>query len=58
MEKSDGLGTTKLGAKSGDGYAGKAQSEGDVNGFQSGQSPDSGDGAGKGVGKEQGFAQK
>lgn len=57
MENKD-WGTTTMPAKQGDGYPGTPQSEGDVNGFRSGDSPKSGDGAGKTVGKEQGFASK
>lgn len=49
-------GTETMPDKSGSGYPGKAESEGDVNGFQSGDSPKSGDGSGKNVAEEQGFA--
>lgn len=59
MEKdTGGFGTTKMPNKEGDGYPGQKRSEGDADGFQSGDKPGSIDGAGKGVGKEQGLSSK
>lgn len=58
MTPDKGFGTDTMPNKQGDGYPGAAQSAGDVDGFQSGDSPKSGDGAGKGVGSQQGFASK
>lgn len=58
MQKDKGFGTDMPPAKQGDGYPGKPHSEGDVDGFQSGDSPSSGDGKGKTSGVQQGFASK
>lgn len=52
------MGTTKVPNKNGSGYPGQCRAEGDVDGFQSGDEPQSKHGAGKGVGKEQGLSSK